>query len=264
MAFAASSYASLPSNFIQNFESGVADWDVFGPTYTPTQVASGTNGVTSAGGSYHATLTPGTVGATTNAATDFGDYTTEFPTGGFTTSLDIYLDLSAITQNDLRVNHVVAMSKPDGAHRRDFAFVIGGYDSTDLTGPGAGTTRFVINAQFNSGRGSSYPDDPSKSPIAISSTGWYTFEHTFYDSGAGVLAADLSIFDATATLVNSWTLSDGTDVIGSTIGGNRYGWVSANELGALAIDNSSLTLIPEPAGIMLLSLGGMALLKRQR
>jgi hypothetical protein len=37
-----------------------------------------------------------------------------------------------------------------------------------------------------------------------------------------------------------WTLSDPSDVIGSTVGGNRYGWFPNDELPYLAFDNSAL------------------------
>ena len=38
----------------------------------------------------------------------------------------------------------------------------------------------------------------------------------------------------------TWTLSDPSDVIGSTVGGNRYGWFVTNEFPFLAFDNSAL------------------------
>jgi hypothetical protein len=256
-------HAAYPTDFNQGFETNVADWDVFGPSYTPTRVSSGTGGITSSSGGFHAVLNAGSLATPTNAATDFGAYTNQFPTGGWTTSLDIYLDPAAITTNDQRFNYISAASKSDGNHLRDFAFVVGGYKSTDLTGPGAGTDRFIINGQNNSGRSSSFPKDAGKSPIAVTAAGWYTFEHTFYDN-AGSLAVDLKLFDPTNTLLSTWTLNNPADLISTVVGGNRYGWVSANEFSALAIDNSSLTVVPEPTGLALLGLGVGALLLRRR
>src|SRR5690606_19231862 len=150
-----------------------------GATFTPTRVASGTSGIPSSEGSFHAVLNPGAIGSTTNAATNFGGYTDMFPTFGYTTSLDIYLDPSDIPVNDTRFNYISAVNNTGGTHRRDFAFVIGGYLASDVTGPGAGTDRFIINGQNNSGRSSSFPKDPNKSPVAVSAVGWYTFEHVF-------------------------------------------------------------------------------------
>ncbi|HEV2689036.1 MAG TPA: hypothetical protein VGV35_10785, partial [Bryobacteraceae bacterium] len=46
---------------------------------------------------------------------------------------------------------------------------------------------------------------------------------------------------------HTWTLSDPTDIIGSTVGGNRYGWFASQEFNFLAIDNSRrMSLIGPP------------------
>jgi hypothetical protein len=257
-------HAAYPSNFNQGFETNVVGWDVFGAPYTPTRVSSGTGGIASSSGGFHAVLTPGTLASPTNAATNFGGYTNQFPTGGYTTSLDIYLDPAAITTNDSRFNYISAASNSSGNHLRDFAFVVGGYTSSDLTGPGAGANRFIINGQNNSGRSSSFPKDAGKSPVAVTAAGWYTFEHIFYDNG-GSLAVDLKLLDPSDNLVSTWTLNNPADLMSSVVGGNRYGWVSANEFSPLAIDNSTLTVVPEPTGIALLALSaGALLLRRQR
>jgi hypothetical protein len=248
-----SAAATTPSNFFQGFETDVAGWDVFGAPFTPTQVSSGTDGIPSSAGGFHAKLDPGSLASPTDAATNFGGYTDMFPAGGYVTSLDIYLDPAMIATNDTRFHYISAVSNSSGGHLRDFAYVVGGYTAADVTGPGAGTDRFVINGQTNSGRSSSFPKDPSKDPVAVSAVGWYTFEHRFYDN-AGVLAVDLNLYDPTDSLVNTWTLSTATDLIPTVVGGNRYGWVSANEFDVLAIDNSSLTVIPEPASFVLLGI----------
>jgi hypothetical protein len=38
----------------------------------------------------------------------------------------------------------------------------------------------------------------------------------------------------------TWTLSDPSDVIGTTVGGNRYGWFATNEFPFLPFDTSAL------------------------
>jgi hypothetical protein len=260
------SAAATPSDFFEGFEVDATSWSVFGPTFTPTRVSSGTDGITSSEGSFHAKLNAGTLASPTNAATDFGGYTDTFPAYGYTTSLDIYLDPSAIPANDARFNYIAASSNSSGNHLRDFAFVLGGYLASDNTGPGAGTNRFIINGQNNSGRSSSFPKDASKSPVAVTATGWYTFEHVFYDN-AGSLAVDLNLYDPGDSLVSSWTLNNPADLIPSIVGGNRYGWVSANELPVLAIDASSLAVgVPEPGTLVLAGLAavGIAGLARRR
>jgi hypothetical protein len=41
-------------------------------------------------------------------------------------------------------------------------------------------------------------------------------------------------------VLNTWTLSDATDLIGSAVGGHRYGWFDFQQFPVLAIDNVSL------------------------
>ena len=46
----------------------------------------------------------------------------------------------------------------------------------------------------------------------------------------------------------TWVRSDPTDIIGVTVGGNRYGWFVQNEFDGLAIDNSERTGIVSTPG----------------
>jgi hypothetical protein len=213
--------------YFQGFEADNSGW------FTPTRVASGTNGITSKAGSYHAKAT--------GDFTRWGGYNSTFPANGYTTSIDIYLDLSATSTNDTRFDFTSAINNPSGNHRRDFAFNAGFYN--DAVAPGSGS-RFVVSASNNTGRGNSYPKNPGRSPVVIATSGWYTFQHHFYDNGSGILAVDLTIYNGSGGTVGSWTLSDPTDVIGTTVGGNRYGWFASNEFSFLAIDN---TYRSEPA-----------------
>lgn len=237
------SAATLYSN---GFETDIAGWDAFGGAFNPTRVASGTGGITSASGAFHA------VSSASGSAGNWGGY--NFGAGNavptvfqeYTTSVDIYLDVDTGWANDTRFDFSSAINNAAGTHRRDFIFNAGFYN--DATGPGAGTDRFVISASNNSQPGSAFAKNPARDPIAIDSTGWYTFQHRFYDNG-GVLAVDMSIFTAANALVKTWTLSDPTDLI-ALIGGNRYGWFDYNQFSTLAFDNSSLTtgtVVPLPA-----------------
>jgi hypothetical protein len=162
------------------------------------------------------------------------------------TSVDIYLDVDAGFANDTRLDFSSAIGTPPTpptnttSHRRDFVFNLGFYNDNDTTSPGAGTNRFIVSTSNNAGRGSSFPKNPARAPIAITQTGWYTFEHSFRDNGSGILEVELSIYDAAGALISSWILSDPSDIIGVTVGGNRYGWFATNELGdLLAFDNSA-------------------------
>lgn len=234
-AVSPSAHAALYSN---GFETDTSGW--FG---TMTRVPSGTGGIPSSSGSYHATASAST------PFTQWGGYNygagNAIPTAfqEYTTSIDIYLDVGGGWANDTRFDFSSAINNNAGTHRRDFIFNAGFYN--DATGPGANTSRFVVSASNNSQPGSAYAKNPGKGPIAISTTGWYTFEHRFYDNG-GTLSVDMAIRDASNALISSWTLSDATDTI-SLIGGNRYGWFDYNQFSTLAFDNAELTVVPEPS-----------------
>jgi len=212
------------THYFQGFETDIYDWSGV------ARVASGTNGVPSAAGDFHAEAANG-------AFTRFGGYESTFPTGGYSTSVDVYLNVEAGNTNDTRFDWSSAINNPAGAHRRDFVFNAGYYDDTDATGSGP---RFVISASNNATRGSAFPKNPARDPFSITETGWYTFEHRFYNAGLGVLAVELRITDLSGAPLHTWILSDATDIIGSTVGGHRYGWFAMQEFPVLAIDNASL------------------------
>ncbi|MEQ8786475.1 MAG: right-handed parallel beta-helix repeat-containing protein [Pirellulaceae bacterium] len=224
----------LAAGFFQGFEADDAGW--FPAGGVATQVASGTNGIASQAGAFHAEVTGGPTATPTtgnsSAFTRWGGYTTPFPAGGNTTSIGIYLDMDVAAANDTRFDFSSAINDATGSHRRDFIFNGGFYTDSDATGSGP---RFVISASNNS---VGWPKNPGRSPVAIAASGWYTFQHRFYDSGGGVLAVDMSVEDSSGSTVGSWTLSDPSDIIGSTVGGNRYGWFANNQFAYLAVDNS--------------------------
>ncbi len=236
--------AAPPSPFFNGFETDNAGWDVFGGNLDATRVPSGTNGVTSATGSFHAEAAQDAGGS---AATNWGGYSDTFPSGGYTTSVDIYLDTNC-PADDTRFDFTSAINDSSGNHRRDFAFNAGCY--TGLL-PVRGSTRgvlldhFTISAGNNTGRANSFPENPDHDPFDIYTSGWYTFEQHFYDNG-GVLAVDLSIIDSTDITLHTWTLSDPGDTIATT-GGNRYGWFANQEFPFLAFDNSELAVAVEVA-----------------
>ncbi len=248
--------------YFNGFETDVLGWT----TTRVDRVASGTNGVSSAAGAFHAQYNnAGTGSAFTGwGATPILPNGYNFGAGNgigvpfqqYTTSIDVYLDMEAGMANDTRFDFTSAINNAAGNHRRDFAFNAGFYNAADNTGPGAGTNRFIFSGSNSTGRANSYPKDPGRDPVAVSTTGWYTLEHQFRDNGSGVLEVELTLLDSASTLINSWVLSDPSDLIDITVGGNRYGWFASNELGLLAFDNSSLSVIPEPSSIIL---GGMAL-----
>ena len=197
------------------------------PMFDVTRVPSPTDGVTASSGSYFAEAASNDydTGALSQF-TRFGGYSSTFPAGGYTTSIDVYLDMSQATgSNDLRFDWSSAISNPSGTHRRDFIFSVG----TDPTTAG----QFIMSASNNA---PGWPSNPGRDPFTVSTSGWYTLQHRFYDSGGGVLAVDMSVLSGT-TVLKTWTLSDLSDIIGSTVGGNRYGWLVYTDFPFLALDN---------------------------
>ena len=171
--------------------------------------------------------------------TNWGGYSSIFPTGGYTTRVDVYLDTTwAATNLDQRFDWSSAVNNTSGSHRRDFVFNAG----TEPTG-------FVISASNNATRCGAFPANPARLPIHILRSGWYTFEHTFTGVAGGPLAVNLRVIQkATNATLGNWTLADPTDIIGTTVGGNRYGWFVQNEIDDLAIDNSERTGILSTPG----------------
>ena len=249
--------------FFQGFETDTGGWT------GASRVSSGTHSVvTKPPGAFHAEDLNGN-GQT---FTQWGGYGKTFPPGGYTTSVDIYLDVSApydvsLTPypNDTRFDWSSAVNTPACAHRRDFVFNSGFYTDTDTTGAGP---RFVISASNNAGRGNSFPKNPGRDPFTITMEGWYTFEHRFYSvppTSGGVLRVDLTIKNAAGVALHTWTLSDPSDIIGTTVGGNRYGWFVIDEFPFLAFDTSALvgfqdycTVPPSTAGAKVTAGGWIA------
>jgi hypothetical protein len=233
--------------YFQGFETDTYDWAGV------TRVPSGTSGVISAAGDFHAETAFAAAPGNSPAFTRFGGYESTFPTGGYTTSVDVYLNVNAGAANDTRFDWSSAISTPGGAHRRDFVFNGGFYNDSDATGSG---NRFVITASNNGSRSAAFPKNPGRGPFAITQTGWYTFEHHFENNGVGVLIVTMTISDANGVALNTWTLSDPSDVIGTTVGGHRYGWFVIQEFPFLAIDNVNLLSVNEATTVAACKNGG--------
>jgi hypothetical protein len=103
------------SNYFNGFETSVGpdDWA------DATRVASGTNGIASSTGSWHAEVPTGDDGAFTRFGhVGGGLYNAVFPPCGFKTSLDVYLDVSGGWANDTRFHYTNAINDNLGNHRR--------------------------------------------------------------------------------------------------------------------------------------------------
>ena len=252
-----------PGEYFNGFEENTAGW--FGvsgsnitrvPDFHPSTYA---NMVDSASGDWHARLdidpSPASCAFGGGIApiffgprTNWGGFSSIFPPGGYTTRVDVYLDVGWAASNfDRRFDWASAVSTPTGGHRRDFVFNVG----TEPTG-------FVISASNNSTRCGAFPQNPGNQPYRVSVSGWYTFEHVFLGAEGTPLVVVMNLREeATGALLMSWTRSDLTDIIGTTVGGNRYGWFVQNEIDQLAIDDSERTgTLSTPGCTVKLSDGG--------
>jgi hypothetical protein len=240
-----------PGPYFNGFETNTAGWFNYAGA-TVTRVPSGSsstyaNGISAASGNYFARLSLGTNFTCQSGAgtqdwfvgpyTNWGGYSSIFPPGGYQTGVDIYLDVGwAATHPDQRFDWSSAINDPTGQFRRDFVFNVGTQPVGDAV-PG-----FYISGGNNSTRCGAFPEDVGHQPVKILDSGWYTFEHTFTGVTGGPLVVNMAVIQkSTNAVMGTWTRSDPTDIIGVTVGGNRYGWFVQNEIDGLAIDNSFRT-----------------------
>lgn len=211
--------------YSNEFESNTDDWTNYGGTITQTD--SGTDGIVSQCGDSHAVI-DGSV------FSRWGGYADTFPTNGYTTEIDVYLDMALADSSDKGFDFSSAINTTDvDAQRRDFIF------NLETNASNAGT--WLVNANNNA------PGNPSDQvgSAEITQTGWYTLQAYFHDNGSGVLEVTMNVINrSNDSVVFTKNLSNSSDIIGSTVGGNRYGWFTAQryDVGNLAIDNAALYL----------------------
>lgn len=248
--------AAPPGPYFNGFEKNLDGWfDLSSGNFGHiTRQQSGytngggyADGINSAAGHWHARISgdPCFTGSNQDCLgpnTNWGGYSSTFPPGGYRTQVDIYLDVNwAASHNDVRFDWSSAINDNTGSQRRDWVFNVG----TQLTG----TPHFIIQSSTNAFRSGANPNAPCPSPntppntcrppVYITTSGWYTFRHTFHDDGSGFLEVDFDIFalDSGAHLMHQTIDSNPYDPM-SMVGGNRYGWFANDEIPDLAIDNS--------------------------
>ncbi len=210
----------------------VPNWNNYNSVLT--RVPSGTGGIASKSGIFHAnldsTLLPAPPDDYTGAFTRLGGYSSVFPASGFKAALDVYMDLNdpAVLNNTYGWDLSCAANNQSGGHRRDFVFHTAGSPGQILVG-GSNNTNFTRRNDLG-----------SINHYTLTATGWYTFEWVFRNNGAGVLAVDLNLRDSGGTLLWTETRSNASDLIASVVGGNRYMWFTFLEVANLAIDNTRL------------------------
>jgi hypothetical protein len=265
-----SSASAAGPTYRNGFEVDTAGWfTAFGGTIT--REASGftnpggyASAVPSAAGGFHARLDrtecfeeAGGGGPTAHCygpLTRWGGYNSTWPAGGYTTQLDIYLDAAYATANPdtyggnmacllppanatvvtckgTRFDYTSAINNNSGNHLRDFGFNV----STGLAGDNC--SGFTVIGTTNVDRIGADPNGPGHACIPTS--GWYTFKHTFSED-AGFLKVLMEIIPVSGGHATASFTISGIDPIG-TVGCNRYGWFSNQEIWGLPIDNASMT-----------------------
>ncbi|GGE31813.1 hypothetical protein GCM10011360_19680 [Primorskyibacter flagellatus] len=152
------------------------------------------------------------------------------------------------------------MNQQSGSHLRDFIFHVTQDSSTGaLLVGGSNNTDFIPKESIEAGN-----------HYTVTTSGWYVFEHSFYDLG-GSLAVDLNLYDSASNLLFTETRNNPGDLMASVVGGNRYGWFTSVEVGGdLYVDAVSMDVtapaVPLPAGLPLMigAFAGFGLLARRR
>ena len=222
-----------------------------------------------------------------------------FPSGGYSTQLDIYLDDTyamhhpdcgqqgpctpdmpgmlnldcAMNPNGIncegsRFDWDIGVDKPNGGgFLQDYVFNVGTAPDPhqQIVGCPQG---WIIAASTNSFRSGANPYNLDKDPKCLSGSGWYTFQHVLMDDGTGNLEVDFSILDQSGNVVAC------TDETGSQstcswvlkpghaieeVGCPKYGWLSNEEINDLPIDNT--VLIIDGCGIAPLPLEGCCVIE---
>lgn len=224
--FVAGSYVTTPSVSWNEYNSDML------------RVASGTDGVPSHGGGFHAvidsTALPSPPNDWSGAFNRLRGYSSVFPPLGFCTSVDVYLDVNdaAVTAGTYAWDVSTAANNTSGGHRRDFIF--------HAAGGGPQYPGKIVIAGSNNSNFTRRNDLTSINHYDVTASGWYTLEWVFRDSGGGVLAVDLNLRNSGGTLLWTETRSDPSDIIGTNVGGNRYMWFTFLDVARLHIDNTRL------------------------
>jgi hypothetical protein len=103
LIFAQTVFAGAPpAPYFNGFEVDISGWDV--SSNNPVRVMSGTNEITASAGDWYAQTT------TANAVpfTRWGGYSSTFPSGGYSTLIDIYLDVNGGYADDTRFDFTSA------------------------------------------------------------------------------------------------------------------------------------------------------------
>jgi len=163
--------------------------------------------------------------------TEFGGYRYVWE-GTWSTELDVYLDPNWSTSQGFEYSVAINKSETYQSHLRSYIFHVN---------KDASTGKLLLGVDNNYYYNVSEDLEFYANHYEVTATGWYTFQHIFYDNGSGVLAVDMNLLDSNGQIVFTETRSVPSDVILNEIGGNRFGWFTfINVDGGIKIDESEL------------------------
>lgn len=216
------SYYQDSEPYTQGFETDTLGFFVGGDYGEIARVGSGTGGIASAEGDWHAVLEETASGPFSR----LGGYSDVF-VDGYTVTADIYLDTGWSLGEGFDVS--MAASRQNNTHLRDFIFhVTQDTSSGDLIVAGSNNTNFKVREDL----------DTLANNHVVEESGWHTFEWVFNDD-EGVLSVDMNLYeDGGETPVFTETRSDPRDTIADIVGGNRYMWFTDISVAdGIAVDN---------------------------
>ena len=217
-------FTGARERFAEGFEDGSAGW-VDGGDYGAVQVvASDPEGIVSFDGTSHAIFTQTDSGPFTR----FQGYTNTW-TGAWKTSTAVYLDTDWAAGEGFEYS--VAATGSDGGHQRDFVFSVTKDTSTET----------LLVGGSNNASAAPRENLETQNNYAVGATGWYVFEHRFYENADGNLAVAMNLYDASGNWLFTEVRESTQDAIDTEIGGNRYGWFSSIDVaGGIAVDQTIL------------------------
>jgi hypothetical protein len=240
-------FASLPAItsalaqftvFSQGFEVDTQGWltSIGSSNYgTLARVNSGTDGINSATGNWHAKMGGNSTGSPTGPFSRFGSYQTNW-NGGFTASIDVYLDTS--WANGEGFDYSVAANRQNNTHLRDFIWHVGKVNGNLLVNASNNSDANFNAWKLENENGSNY--------YTVTNSGWYTLRHIFREE-SGSLVVDFVLLDSAGTILHTITRTTPADDIASIVGGNRYAWfVYISVVDGLHTDNVKLAYVNQP------------------
>jgi parallel beta-helix repeat protein len=225
--------------FFNGFETDTDGWFNYGGSIT--RVKSGTNGISSADGSWHAEIVVGPSNGD-GVFTRFGGYSSVFPAGGFSQLVDAYID--------------PAMGNIGEGWALDNA--LNGSNGVWIEAGGVGVLKANDGYWWLAadGDGAGYPGSINGGVgLRIDTAGWYTVESQWVENAddPSMIDRNTFIYDSEGNLL--YSAYHFQQVALADAGGNRYGWFldpSGPDWPAiqfpLPIDNSRLVQLVSPTG----------------